>query len=211
MKILKTAAKACLFFFMIVIPTVSLTYAKDDADKIAHSKRPGFFKELEKTNTVCMKSCPKKIDNIFGIRVICANFEKNLYDETCLDTKGYTPTEYCNCDQTQCAKFYVDCSQDGTKCDVKMSSLGIRPSECACNGNSCEAKGSGYTKVACFMRQDVEAKSCDIHRMVSFPDGRSYHIACDAKKTTCDSDGLKIEASIKVERLPSNKKPGDDK
>ena len=185
--------------------------AKDDQNKIAQSQRPGFFKELEQTKVICMKTCPKEVESIFGINVICGNYEKDKFEVSCKNATGHTPVEYCNCDEAQCAKFSVECSADGTACEVTLTAASVERLSCECNGNTCEDVGIGFAKSTCFMRKELESKTCDIHRMVAFSDGRSYHIACDDDKATCVSDGMKINDSIKVEKLPHDTKPGDPK
>ena len=208
MKKLSICFKA-FFLLSMLASSFNAAYSKDEQDKIAQSKRPGFFKELEHTKIVCMKSCPKKVDSIFGIKVICGNFEKDLFNSSCQEAFGHTPVEYCNCDDKQCAKFFVECSADGTACDVKLTAIGVQRATCECNGNTCEASGTGFAKSSCFMRKELESKTCDIHRMVAFSDGRSYHIACDDNNTACVSDGMKINESIRIEQLPNEPKPGE--
>jgi hypothetical protein len=208
MKNLKLCFKVTLAAMLFCL-TTNQAQSKDDSDKESKSNRPGFFKELVNTQIICMETCPKKVDSLFGIKVICGNFEKALFDSSCEQASGHTPVEYCNCDESLCAKFSVECSADGTACEVKMSSLGIQPSECRCNNNTCVSTGTGFAKASCFMRKETESGSCDIHRMVGFSDGRSYHIACDDDNAACVSEGMKISDSIQVEKLPTKTKPGD--
>ena len=179
-------------------------------EKLPGSSRPGFFHELKDTETLCMANCPNQLDSVFGLKLICGNFDPESYKTTCSDITSNEPVEYCNCFKGDCSKFKVSCLEEKRTCAVELLNTGLAPASCQCNGNSCEPPPGNFAEATCFMREVPSTKVCEIERQVAFAAGRTYQISCKENESRCASEGVQIRNEETTPNL-SLPKPGEPK
>lgn len=202
--------RSILGIFCLLLPLVAIAQEKDIKDLEASSSRPGFFHELKDTETLCMAICPNNLNSVFGLKVICGNFDGDSYQKSCSNISSDEPVEYCNCFKGECARFKVSCLKSGSICAVDLIATELQPSSCKCNGNSCEPPPGNFADAVCFMREVSATKVCEIERTVEFAAGPTYQISCEDGAATCESKGVQIR-NDKIDPNLSKPKPSEPK
>lgn len=201
--------KSTIFGLLCLLITGSAAAQdKDDSTGAMNKSRPVFFNELKDTETLCMATCPTNMDSVFGLKLICGNFDAAAYQNNCSNISSDQPVEYCNCFKGECTKFQVSCQQTGRICAVEVLDSKLAPSSCECNGNSCEPPAGNFTDSLCYMRKVPSTKVCEIERTVAFSSGKTYQISCKANESKCVSEGVLIRNEATTPNL-SLPKPGE--